>query len=138
MKHYYRQEIRFSDIDALGHVNNAVYLNYFEQARVSFFKEINDGPWDWSKQGILLARNEVDYLVPVHFGDETITEVWVEKIGTKSFVLAYGLYKIIGQDRIKCTSGVSVLVAYNFEAGHSTVIPELWKSKLTKWLITPE
>jgi len=134
MKHNYRQEIRFSDIDALGHVNNAVYLNYFEQARVSFFKEINDGPWDWSKQGILLARNEVDYKVPVLFGDEVVTEVWVEKIGTKSFVLAYDLFKVINAEKVKCSSGASVLVAYDFEAGHSTVIPELWKNKLKKWL----
>ena len=52
--------VRFSDIDAMGHVNNAIYLNYFEQARMSFFQESIGKEWDWKKDGIVLGRNEID------------------------------------------------------------------------------
>jgi len=134
MKHIHRQEIRFSDIDALGHVNNATYLSYFEQARISFFEKINDGPWDWQKQGILLARNELNYLIPVKLNDITEIEVTVEKIGRKSFVLAYVLNKNDNGNWVKCTEGKSVLVAFDFVKIESTEIPEMWKNTLTNWI----
>lgn len=134
MKHIHRQEIRFSDIDALGHVNNATYLSYFEQARISFFHHINEGTWDWQKQGILLARNELNYLIPVQLNDTVEIEVTVEKIGIKSFVLAYVLNKKEGGKWVKCTEGKSVLVAFDFLKKESTEIPEMWKNKLTNWV----
>ena len=58
-------QIRFADIDVMGHVNNAVYLSYFEMARVHYFKQILGEEWDWNSDGILLARNEIDYLSPI-------------------------------------------------------------------------
>jgi len=48
--------IRFSDIDSFGHVNNAVYLTYFEIARIGYWKEIIN--WDWSNTGIILGRSD--------------------------------------------------------------------------------
>ncbi|MDA0882981.1 MAG: thioesterase family protein, partial [Bacteroidetes bacterium] len=53
MKSKYEIEVRFRDIDAMGHVNNAVYLSYFEQARIGFFNAIVDDKWDWNKLGVL-------------------------------------------------------------------------------------
>ncbi|MDG1262127.1 MAG: acyl-CoA thioesterase, partial [Flavobacteriales bacterium] len=66
----YTVEVRFGDIDVMGHVNNAVYLSYFEQARMAFFKELIGGEWDWNEAGILLARNEVDYIQPILLSDQ--------------------------------------------------------------------
>ena len=43
-------QVRFSDIDAMGHVNNAVYLSYFELARVYYFEKIMNESWDWKKK----------------------------------------------------------------------------------------
>jgi acyl-CoA thioester hydrolase len=58
-------QIRFSDCDMMGHVNNAVYLNYFELTRIYYFRELLGKDWDWRKNGIILRKNEIEYFVPV-------------------------------------------------------------------------
>jgi acyl-CoA thioester hydrolase len=51
-------QIRFADVDKLGHVNNAVYLSYIEVARMDFFKEAG-GKIDWNKKGVIVGRIEI-------------------------------------------------------------------------------
>ena len=55
-------QIRFSDIDVMGHVNNATYLSYFEYTRMHYFEKLLGLKWEWKKHGILLVRNEIEYL----------------------------------------------------------------------------
>ncbi|MFN4071655.1 MAG: acyl-CoA thioesterase, partial [Thermus caldifontis] len=56
-------QVRFRDLDALGHVNNAVYLTYFEVARAAYFQRLKE---DWLEKGhFILARAEVDFLRPI-------------------------------------------------------------------------
>src|ERR1051326_5853842 len=84
-RHKTKMEIRFVDVDAFGHVNNANYLTYFEQARVSYFDEVAGWDYDWSRQGIILARAEVNYVLPANFRDEVYVYTRCSRIGTKSF-----------------------------------------------------
>jgi acyl-CoA thioester hydrolase len=58
-------QVRFSDCDMMGHVNNAVYLSYFEMARIYYFGILLAKDRDWKKEGVLLRKNEVEYLKPV-------------------------------------------------------------------------
>jgi len=55
-------QIRFADIDIMGHVNNAVYLSYFEYTRVYYFEKLVGKKWDWKNNGTILIKNEVEYL----------------------------------------------------------------------------
>ena len=59
-KHKTSIEIRFVDVDAFGHVNNANYLTYLEIARVRYFDDIADWQYNWSKKGIILAKAEFE------------------------------------------------------------------------------
>jgi len=129
-KHRSAIQIRFSDIDAMGHVNNAVYLSYFEQARMSFFEHRVKGEWDWKKDGIILARNEVDYRLPLLLKDIAYIDTWIEKMGTKSMDIAYNIYKQEGEQEQLCASGASVIVAFDFTTGRTTAIPEIWRELL--------
>jgi acyl-CoA thioester hydrolase len=122
----YSPEIRFADIDAMGHVNNAVYLSYFEQARIHFFSQILDTKWDWKRQGILVAKNEINYKLPVLLKDKIDIHVACSHIGTKSFTLTYELRR--GGEL--CTTGLSVLVCFDHEGQRPAVIPEVWREKL--------
>ncbi|MBK9524941.1 MAG: acyl-CoA thioesterase [Bacteroidetes bacterium] len=63
-KHKSPLHIRFSDVDAFGHVNNACYLTYIEEARVSYFEEVVDWSHDWSTKGIIIAKAEIDFILP--------------------------------------------------------------------------
>lgn len=133
MKHITQIQTRFSDIDAMGHVNNAMYLNYFESARMDFFREVLGEDWDWQKQGILLARNEIDYLQPVFIDERIKVELFCSHIGTKSFTLDY-IVSDNKSDEVK-TKGRSILVCFNNEEKESIEIPEKIRIVLEKYTI---
>jgi len=101
--------VRFADLDLMGHVNNSVYLSYFEVTRVHYFGKLLGIDWDWDNNGILLVRNEIDYIVPVLLHDKPIVTMFTEKIGNKSFVLGYE----ITVDGKLYTKGSSPLVCFN-------------------------
>lgn len=75
-----KQYVRWGDLDAFGHVNNATYLVYAQEARFA-----------WSKMlEMVVARAEVDFIAPIYTGDIYINvEVWVNKIGNSSFGITY-------------------------------------------------
>lgn len=104
-------QIRFSDIDLMGHVNNAVYLNYFESARMHYLVSVLGKDWNWQKNGIILKTNEIEYILPVFLTDKPQVKVTTEHIGNKSFTLSYEL-KV---DTFVKTRGKSVLVGFDFE-----------------------
>lgn len=126
----FKVQVRFADIDVMGHVNNAVYLSYFEQARVHYFKQILGEKWDWQKNGVLLVRNEVDYLTPILLHDTPEIKVIVEHIGSKSFTLNY---EIIVENKI-VTKGKSIMVCFNNLEQRTQEIPEKMKLKLMEFL----
>lgn len=124
-----RQEVRFADIDAMGHVNNAVYLHYFEQARIHFFEKGIGLDWDWQNAGVILVKNELEYLVPIELSDRVEVETVCEHVGTKSITLSYKIYTE-NEERVLCTVGKSILVCFDHIKRHSIPVPDLWKVKL--------
>lgn len=102
-------QVRFSDMDVLGHVNNSVYLSYFEQARVHYFGELLGKDWNWLEKGVLLVKNIVEYHLPIVLNDIPLVTISTEKIGTKSFELNYEIW--VGE-QLK-TTGQSTLVCFN-------------------------
>ncbi len=121
-------QVRFTDLDVLGHVNNNVYLSYFEMARVHYFRELLGREWDWTHYTVVLAKNEVEYLKPVLLHHEPEVVMFVEHIGTKSFTLTYDL-KVNGTVFAK---GRTVLVAFDARKGESMEIHTEMRESLTK------
>lgn len=117
-----RVPIRFADIDAMGHVNNAIYFTYFEQARMAFFRERVGKIWDWTVDGIIVAHNEIDYKRPVLLQDDMRIILWVEKVGTKSFEVKYE----VRVEEELCASGSSVLVCFNHKTQQTQAVPVEW------------
>jgi len=90
-------EVRFRDLDAMGHVNNAVVVSYMEQARVYWWHRLL-GERPFLEEGFLIARVEVDYRLPILLTDKVWVELACTKIGTSSFELHYLLTKGKGGD----------------------------------------
>lgn len=109
-------QVRFADCDMMGHVNNAIYLNYFEQTRMHYFEQLVGTNWDWNSFGIILKINEVEYIQPVFLHDKPLVSMKLKHLGSKSFTLAYELH--VG-DKLK-TKGSSVIVCYDFRK-HETI-----------------
>lgn len=124
-------DVRFADIDMQGHVNNAIYLNYFEQIRMAYFSKFVPADWDWFKNGIILARNEVEYKYPVKLTDKVKGTCTCEKVGDKSFVLKYEiLIETKSGNKISAT-GKSTQVCYDYTNGKTIPVPDAWRENMT-------
>jgi acyl-CoA thioester hydrolase len=131
MKHVTPIQLRFKDIDALGHVNNANHLSYFELARIRFFDEAIGGEIDWEKAGMILARVTIDYKAPVYLKDEIFVETHFVKSGTTSFELGYQLMrKEKNGDLTLTAAGTSVIVCYSYADKKPIPVPTEWLEKM--------
>lgn len=120
--------VRFADIDAFGHVNNAIYLTYFEMARTAYWEKIVE--WDWSSVGIIIRRSVVEYLKPITLADEVYAYVKTSKIGNSSFELDYILVRKIDDKEEICTTGQTLCVTFDYKAGKSVSIPAHQRMKM--------
>jgi acyl-CoA thioester hydrolase len=89
----YRCPVRWSDLDAYGHVNNARFLTLYEEARVAlFFVGAREKGLTSFEDGIVIARHEVDYLRPVDYGDAVRIEMWIDEIRPSRVGVRYELF----------------------------------------------
>ena len=121
----HRETARFRDVDALGHVNNAVYLSWIESARIEFMRRL--GAFDsLEEMAMILARAELDFRSPVSFGEEVEIGVRASRFGSKSFDLEYELRsggRLVAEAK-------TVLVAYDYERREAVAVPDEWRTKL--------
>ncbi len=122
--------LRFSDIDALGHVNNATYLTYFEIARSAYWEEIIE--WDWKSLGIIIRKSVVEYIKPIILADKIFAYVRTSKIGNSSFDLEYVLVKKINGIEEICTSGHTTCVSFSYLNQKPVGIPEHQRQLMEK------
>lgn len=120
--------IRYGDMDTLGHVNNAKYLTYIEQARISFFRDLQIWNGDIAQVGVIVAKITMDYKLPLTMDDGTI-DIWTRcsRLGTKSFDIEQ---VVLRSDGAVAAVGASVMVVYDYQANSSVPLPELWKTRL--------
>ncbi|GAA0329565.1 thioesterase family protein [Streptomyces blastmyceticus] len=114
-RHVYSCPLRWSDMDAFGHVNNAVFIRYLEEARIDFMFRLAPGEGSASfTGGSVVARHEIDYLRPlVHRHAPVTIETWVTKLGAASLTVAY---EVKDEDRVY-VKATTVVVPYDFQAG---------------------
>lgn len=113
-------QMRFRDIDGMGHVNNAVYLSYAELARTQFYMQVAKKR-SLDEIDFILARVEIDFESQAAWGDHIQVAVWPSKIGTSSFTLTYEISeKRTGRILARAQS---VLVTYDYEKKKSKPIP---------------
>ncbi|MFF8864429.1 MULTISPECIES: acyl-CoA thioesterase [unclassified Streptomyces] len=108
MRHVYRCPLRWSDMDAYGHVNNAVFIRYLEEARINFLFR----PDKEFKQGSVVARHEIDYKMQlVHRHEPVDIELWITEIRAASFTIAY---EVKDDDQVYVRAS-TVVVPFDFE-----------------------
>lgn len=84
--------VRYSDLDTFGHVNNAVYLSYLEEARAAYYQALRGLEPGLPEFKTLVARSELDYLRPVLLDQAVEVRVRVSAVGNKSFRTVYQIY----------------------------------------------
>jgi acyl-CoA thioester hydrolase len=121
-------EVRFRDVDALGHVNNAVHFTYMEHARIAYLRRLGLFSGDPSDTGMIVAEAACVYKAPIVFGQTIVVRMRATNLKNSSFVFEYSL-EDDGSGQVMAT-GRSVQVCYDYTAGRSTPIPAVWRERI--------
>lgn len=128
--------VRWSDMDAYGHVNNVQYLRYLEEARVHAFREWFGQDRSLLDEGVLVARSEIDYLAPLSYSYEpALVEMWCSRISGASFDIAYVVRRRGGD--VTYAHAESTLVAYDLAEGRPRRLGESERRALQSRLEDP-
>jgi acyl-CoA thioester hydrolase len=127
-RHRTRVEVRFRDLDAFGHVNNAVTTSYVEHGRIRYLRDVL-GFSPVGEMPMILAMIQVDYVTPIYFGESVDVASRVDWIGTTSLAMSHRL--TAGEDVHEVARATSVLVAYDYAESKPMPVAQEWRSTLT-------
>lgn len=129
---YHSIEVRYGDLDPQGHVNNARFLTYMEQARIEYIRQL--GLWNggsFQEIGIILADIQVSFRAPILFGMQVLAGVRISRLGNKSLVMDYRLADAeTGQE---FAAGSSVIVTYDYPSERTIPIPDSWRKVIAEF-----
>lgn len=126
--------VRFADLDVLGHLNNAKYLTYIEQARIVYVRDVCGWQGQWQTLGMILARTEIDYKLTIAFEDSVMAYIRVGRMGGKSFDMEYILTRQREDSLPEIAAEVkTVMVAYDYETNQTIPIPDTWRQRITEY-----
>jgi acyl-CoA thioester hydrolase len=120
-------QVRFNDVDIMGHVSNTVYLNYYDQGKVEYFDHILPD-LDFLNIGVVDASIKIDYLLPIFMRYKIYVETRIAVLGHKSFTMEHILVNCeTGEILSTCTA---VIVCFDVKTSKSRVIPEHWRKQI--------
>ncbi len=126
-------QMRWNDMDALGHVNNAVFVTYFEVARGVFMMKACPN-WDWHKDMFLIANINVDLRKELLLSAENVkVHVKTESLGTKSFVLQYAITSEKAGETVLHASGTTTQIMFDMKSRTTMEIPDWVRNSLSEF-----
>ncbi|MFN2151192.1 MAG: acyl-CoA thioesterase [Anaerolineales bacterium] len=129
---YHPIEVRYGDLDPQGHLNNAKYLTYMEQARIAYVHHL--GIWQGGSFldiGVILAEARLTFKAPIQWGQPIQVGVRVNRLGNKSFDVLYTIED--AQSGIEHANGMTVQVTYDYHAHQTIPIPDHWREIITQF-----
>jgi acyl-CoA thioester hydrolase len=123
-------EVRFRDVDAMGHVNNAVYVTYIEHARACFFRDAF-GVRKIEDIDFIVARVEVDFLKSIRMEDDVRIRLGISRVGASSFDIQY-LVTANGEPAARVKS---VQVFFDYAGRQKKPVPEAFKERIRPYLV---
>lgn len=123
-------QIRFSDVDVLGHVNNTVYLSFYDTGKAYFFQDIHERIIEWNNVETVIANVDCAYIHPIFFGNRVAVYSRCESIGEKSFTLL----QIIADTETGTIHSAckTVMVCFDPEKKVAIDMPPHWRKALEK------
>lgn len=126
-KHTVEIQVRFSDVDMLGHVSNTVYQTYYDYGKLNYFDTVF-GEIQWEELAIVGASIKIDYLKPIFLKSQIAVKTRVSHIGNKSISFEHCMVSRDQQEILStCTA---VLVCYAPKLKQSVLIPQQWRNNI--------
>jgi acyl-CoA thioester hydrolase len=129
-RHRTSLQVRFRDIDAFGHVNNAVFFSYVEQARIRYLLDVVRPGTGFDRMPLILARVAIDYRSPIFFDDDIVVETRVDRIGRTSFAMSHRMAAGAGGRHVADVE--SVLVTYDYPSSSPIPVPDEWRARIAE------
>lgn len=124
-------QIRFSDVDVLGHVNNTVYLAFYDTGKAGYMTSVLGRKISWKEVDTVIANINCSFIAPIFFGEQIEVLTRCEGIGDKSFRLEQVIREITtGQIKSTCKT---VMVCFEPKTQTSCHVSEEWRQKLTSF-----
>lgn len=122
-------QVRFRDVDAFGHVNNAVFFSYVELARIRYLLDVLEPDEPFDRLPLILARVELDFRSPIAFGEEVVVDTRVDRIGRSSVGMSHRM--TAGPDGRLVGDVQTVLVTYDYQSAAPIPVPEHWRRRMS-------
>ncbi|MGE5251035.1 MAG: acyl-CoA thioesterase [Bacteroidota bacterium] len=126
-------EVRYGDLDPQGHLNNAKYLTYFEQARIQYMVELGlfEKQRSFLDLGLIMADVQITFRAPVQWGDPIKVGVRTSRIGNKSMDMEQAILN--GKTGDVLASGKVICVAYDYRKNETIRVPDFWRETLQQY-----
>ena len=127
-KHSMPAQIRFSDVDQFGHVNNSVYFSLYDLAKTTYVKDVLLGRMKWNEVGIVVANINANFMSPIFFMDNVNIETTTIELGNKSFTL---LQRAVDSQtvQVKCECR-TIMVVYDLKTQTPMQMPIEYKQAI--------
>lgn len=129
MKHKIPVQLRFNDIDILGHLNNTVYFSLYDLGKARYMEDLGLREHGPSKPACVIADVHCTYIHPIRYGDDIFVTTECVETGEKHFVLYQEMTDGSGEVRSKCRT---VMVYIDPLTGKSAPLPAIWHEKMGK------
>ena len=130
MSHVHTERVRFGDLDAMRHLNNVVFLRYFETARIAYLRDLVPGhdPAHPERDdfGVIFAECHINYRSPVHFDEEVAVRCSIGAVRRSSFRVAFEMR--VGT-RL-AAEGYGVLVGFDYVEQKAAPLPDALRKRL--------
>lgn len=129
-RHEVPLQIRFNDIDLLGHLNNAVYIQFFDLGKSRYFQDVMPEGVDWRHINIVVANINCDFFAPTYITEPIAVLTTITHMGEKSFALEQ---RIVNSDNgeVKCIAK-TIMVGFDMTTGKSAPIDPKWVEALER------
>ncbi len=133
MKYNHSQSIqlRFNDIDLLGHATNSVYQQYFDIGRMAYFKDVLKDVMDWQEEGLILVNIGINYLTPIKIYDIAEVRTKIVKLGNKSLEMVQQIYNQTSSNI--AAESKAIMVGFNGRNEQSIPIPARWREQIVSF-----
>lgn len=128
-RHHTPLQVRFNDVDVLGHVNNTVYMAFYDTGKARFFEQVHEEVIEWNKVETVIANVDCAFISPIYFNDRISVYTRCEGIYDRSFKLLQVIASDDGKVRSACET---VMVCFDPEKKESMPMPDHWRRALEK------
>lgn len=130
-RHVTPVEVRFHDLDAFGHVNNARYLNYLEQGRLAYYRDVMGWDGKLKTLTVIVANVTIDFKLPIFLGDTLNLHTRVSRLGNTSFDQAF-VFMVTHEGNSPQVAALAkvVMVTYDYEQNKPVPILPLWREAI--------